>query len=34
MEAAILPKLSAELKEYLGSYFSLKSGDKPHEMNF
>lgn len=34
VEAAILPKLSAEMKEYLSSYFSLKSADKPHEMKF
>lgn len=29
-----MPKLSAEMKEYLSSYFTLKSGDKPHEMKF
>ena len=27
-------KLSADLKAYLGARFSLKAGDKPHEMNF
>ena len=34
IEAALLPKLNQELKDYLGAFFSLKNGDKPHEMSF
>ncbi|KAK3268816.1 60S ribosomal protein L6 [Cymbomonas tetramitiformis] len=36
IDAAVLPLVEAvpDLKAYLGSLFSLKSGDKPHAMSF
>ena len=34
LDSQILPKLSAEMKGYLASRFSLKDGDRPHLMKF
>lgn len=34
LDAALLPALSAELKSYLSTSFSLKDGDRPHLMKF
>jgi large subunit ribosomal protein L6e len=34
LDAALAPALSAELKQYLGSRFSLRDGDRPHLMKF
>lgn len=34
LDAALLPALSAELKGYLSTRFSLKDGDRPHLMKF
>lgn len=34
LDAAILPSLSAELKGYLSTRFTLKDGDRPHLMKF
>lgn len=34
VDAAIAGKLDATMKGYLGSRFSLKSGQYPHEMQF
>eukprot|EP00955_Chlamydomonas_euryale_P046871 353522-Chlamydomonas_euryale.AAC.10 len=34
LDAAILPALSAELKGYLSSRFTLRDGDRPHLMKF
>lgn len=34
LDAALLPALSAELKGYLSSRFTLRDGDRPHLMKF
>lgn len=34
VDAALLPALSAELKGYLSSRFTLRDGDRPHMMKF
>ncbi|KAG2487381.1 hypothetical protein HYH03_013950 [Edaphochlamys debaryana] len=34
LDAALLPALSADLKGYLSTRFSLKDGDRPHLMKF
>ncbi|KAI8475776.1 MAG: ribosomal protein L6 component of cytosolic 80S ribosome and 60S large subunit [Monoraphidium minutum] len=34
LDAALLPALSADLKGYLGSRFTLRDGDRPHLMKF
>ncbi|GIM16981.1 hypothetical protein Vretimale_19543, partial [Volvox reticuliferus] len=34
LDAAILPSLSADLKGYLSTRFTLKDGDRPHLMRF
>ncbi|GFR46987.1 hypothetical protein Agub_g8641 [Astrephomene gubernaculifera] len=34
LDAALLPALSAELKGYLSTRFTLKDGDRPHLMKF
>ena len=34
LDAALLPALSAELKGYLSSRFTLRDGDRPHMMKF
>ncbi|CAD7695741.1 unnamed protein product [Ostreobium quekettii] len=34
LDAQIVPKLDAEMKGYLKSTFTLKSGDRPHLMKF
>jgi large subunit ribosomal protein L6e len=34
LDAAILPALSADLKAYLSSRFTLRDGDRPHLMKF
>lgn len=34
LDAALLPALSAELKAYLSTRFTLKDGDRPHLMKF
>ncbi|KAG1681323.1 hypothetical protein FOA52_007369 [Chlamydomonas sp. UWO 241] len=34
LDAALLPALTAELKSYLASRFTLRDGDRPHLMKF
>lgn len=34
LDAALLPALSADLKGYLGSRFTLRDGDRPHLLKF
>ena len=34
LDAALLPKLSADHKAYLSARFTLKDGDRPHLMKF
>ena len=34
LDAALLPALSAELKGYLSTRFTLRDGDRPHMMKF
>lgn len=34
LDAAIIPALSAELKGYLSTRFTLRDGDRPHLMKF
>jgi len=34
LDAALLPALSADLKAYLSTRFTLKDGDRPHLMKF
>lgn len=34
VDAALLKSLSAEVKGYLGTRFSLQSGDRPHLLKF
>ena len=34
VDSAITGSLDADVKGYLGSVFSLKSGDRPHLMKF
>lgn len=34
LDAALLPALSADLKAYLSTRFTLRDGDKPHLMKF
>lgn len=34
VDAALVKALSAELKGYLGSRFTLKANDRPHLMKF
>lgn len=34
LDAALLPALSADLKAYLSTRFTLRDGDRPHLMKF
>jgi large subunit ribosomal protein L6e len=34
VDAALISALDADVKGYLGTRFTLKSGDRPHLMNF
>jgi hypothetical protein len=34
LDAALLPALSADLKGYLSTRFTLRDGDRPHMMKF
>lgn len=34
LDAALLPALSADLKAYLSTRFTLKDGDRPHLLKF